>query len=228
VSRRWSCLALCVLLVCATGCSRPPVNSDCEWPRVEHLRSLDDDALFAEDLAIRYADAHRGRRSGHFVDWDQYDGARETCMATLFTAVADAHHVTPASVRDALTHRGVLFDGGVLLSFLAMYVFVAGRVVRRIFHSAPDHLWLALLAVVVASMVISVLGVAFLNLWAGAVEMFRVGNQHMSYRGERIPWRAFLTHLFAGGVVLVWAIAWRYARVATGSAPASDVTSLLD
>jgi hypothetical protein len=28
--------------------------------------NLDDDALFAEDLAIRYADSHRGHRSGHY------------------------------------------------------------------------------------------------------------------------------------------------------------------
>lgn len=225
---RWSPCAPLLLLLCAAGCSRVPVNSECEWPRVEHLRSLDDDALFAEDLAIRYADAHRGRQSGHFVDWDQYDGARETCMATLFNAVADPHHVTPARVREALAHRGVFFDGGVLLSFLAMYLFVAGRVVQRIFHSAPGHHGLALSAVVVASVVLSVLGVAVLNLWAGALEMFRVGNQHMSYRGERIPWRAFLPHLFATGVVLVWAIAWRRARGVPSDERAAGMTSLLD
>ncbi|MBI3403612.1 MAG: hypothetical protein HY048_19535 [Acidobacteria bacterium] len=225
---RWSRLAACVLLVCAAGCSRPLVNSDCEWPRTERLRNLNDNALFAEDLAIRYADAHRGRRSGHFVDWDQYDGARETCMATLFAVVADAHHVTPARVREALTHRGVAFDGVVLLSFLAMYVFVVSRVVRRIFRSAPDHPAFVLSAVVIASIVLSVLGVAFLHIWAGAAEVFRVGNQHVSYRGERVPWRAFMPHLFAAGVIVVWATAARHYRVVAGGEPTPEVTSLLD
>lgn len=104
----------------------------------------------------------------------------------------------------------------------------ASRVVRRIFQSAPDHLTFVLSAVVGAAIVLSVLGVAFLHIWAGAAEAIRVGNQHVSYRGERIPWRAFMPHLFAAGVILVWAIAGRYCCGVAGGEPAPGVTSLLD
>src|SRR5205085_374324 len=58
-----------------TGCvDRARVNGDCKWihearPSALDMGAranrehLDDDALFAEDLAIRHADAQRGHRS---------------------------------------------------------------------------------------------------------------------------------------------------------------------
>jgi len=53
----------------AAGCvRRDGRNSDCRWPKEtsNHFgsaRHLSADAEFAEDLAIRYADAHFGLRS---------------------------------------------------------------------------------------------------------------------------------------------------------------------
>ena len=50
-------------------------------------RHLSDDALRAEDLAIRYADSHKGPRSGQFEGFASYRQARDTCMTALFRAV---------------------------------------------------------------------------------------------------------------------------------------------
>src|SRR5689334_1412244 len=83
----------------AAGCvSRERMNAACAWtndpPRALDLRRaadrrhLDRDAETAEELAIRYADAARGHRSGHFAGDAEYAGARERCMATLVDAAA--------------------------------------------------------------------------------------------------------------------------------------------
>ena len=94
-----------VLVVCCAACAdRARVNSQCEWIAHSHA-NLDDDAVFAEDLAIRYADAHRGHRSGHYEGPAEYEHAREQCMAALFDAVARSNGASTDEVRGALTHR---------------------------------------------------------------------------------------------------------------------------
>src|SRR6266478_9394592 len=77
-------------------------NSNCEWPQEtaahalnpshpSQQRHLSDDAEFAEDLAIRYADAHRGPRSGHFEGMAEYGRTRDKCMAALFKVIGSSH-----------------------------------------------------------------------------------------------------------------------------------------
>lgn len=82
------------LLLCGAGCvRRTGRNSDCRWPAetIEHAadtRHLSADAEFAEDLAIRYADAQYGLRTPHYVSGEAYDAARDRCLETLFEEVA--------------------------------------------------------------------------------------------------------------------------------------------
>jgi len=92
-----------LMLVCTTGCSRhPQPNSNCEWPQEtaahalnpshpSQQRHLSDDAEFAEDLAIRFADARRGLRSGHFEGMAEYGRTRDQCMAALFKVIGSSH-----------------------------------------------------------------------------------------------------------------------------------------
>ncbi len=61
-----------------------PLNPNCEWTDESallldlrnpmHQRHLNHDALVAEELAIRYADARRGHRSGQLKRIDEYHG----------------------------------------------------------------------------------------------------------------------------------------------------------
>jgi hypothetical protein len=55
----------------------------------------------------------------------------------------------------------------------------------------------------------------FRRLKAGAVEMIRFGDTHMSYRVDRMPWSQHRVALFLTGVILFWMIALiRYRRLA--------------
>ncbi len=122
-------------------------NSDCEWPREtaisldlrnpSQLQHLSDDALLAEDLAIRYADVHWGQRTGHFAGAGIYMAKRDACMAALFSTIAKNHEVSMQQVRESLARRRLSFDVAVLLSFAALYWFLADRLARRVCRRFP-------------------------------------------------------------------------------------------
>jgi hypothetical protein len=93
------------LLVCFAACTGGDRrNANCQWPQEtaisldvrnpEQQRHLSDDALLAEDLAIRYADSGKGLGSGHFAGPAVYERTRDECMAALFSTIAKNHGVT--------------------------------------------------------------------------------------------------------------------------------------
>lgn len=84
--RKLPCFFL--VLVSASGCRYALPNSNCEWPGEARPGSLSEEAEFAEDLAIRYADADRS----------QWAARRAQCMVKLFQTVGDGHGVTPEHV----------------------------------------------------------------------------------------------------------------------------------
>src|ERR1700680_1367385 len=73
-------------------------------------RPLSDEAEFAEDLAIRYADSRRGPRSGHFEGMAEYVRTRDQCMITLFKVIGSSHGVTDEQVRRSVGHRQTSID----------------------------------------------------------------------------------------------------------------------
>src|SRR5438132_14247599 len=93
-----------------------------------HLRR---DAESAETIAIHYADVSPARRKGP----QEYDQARDECMASLFGAVARTHGLDIGLVRGYTALRNELYDAIVLLSFTVLYAFtayaLAGRLARR-------------------------------------------------------------------------------------------------
>src|SRR5215831_16270288 len=102
---------LCVMTLftlTAAGCvRREGRNSDCRWPgetpaHSADARHLSGDAEFAEDLAIRYADTHFGLRTPGYVSGEEYDAARDRCMASLCDRIATAHGVSVETVAIAL------------------------------------------------------------------------------------------------------------------------------
>jgi hypothetical protein len=208
---------LLFLAVSSSGClRRQRLNEDCRWTHDVALpldlrnqadqRHLDDDVERAEDLAIRYGD--RGLRAGHFPSMEEYGRARNECMATLFTVIASNHSVSAQQVHQSVGRRPEGLDLAVLLSFALLYSLVSIGLVIRIFSRFPvDAPVPALAATVGMSAVVSGGGLMGLGLWAGTVEMIRVGNTHMSYRVDRLPWGHHTIGLFVSGVFLFWMIA---------------------
>jgi hypothetical protein len=212
--------SLALLLAIFLGaCGRSETyNSGCSWPgernpksldiqRFSDRRHLENDALLAEDLAIRYAD--RVRRSGQIQRGEPYRAAREHCMATLFEAVSRSHQVSGEAVRQAVDHRWVGYDALVLLPFAVLYAYVAGLVASRILNSAfGPSLVLTGLSLVAASVAVGIIGFGVGSLWSGVADSIRVGfTGHISYRLNRIPWRQHPEEMFASCMALFWLVA---------------------
>jgi hypothetical protein len=175
---------------------------------------LTEEALLAEDAAVRYADVHRGRRSGAFMGREAYQEIRDSCMASLFEALANHHSVAVADVRESLYYRHTTIDVLILISFVAFYLLVVNVVVRRMSRSAlvdtPGVRWAA---TSVAALGVAPIGLVVFGLYFAAIEMVRIGNAHMSYRAWRHPWLQHKTAFLLGGVIVFVLLAmYRYAR----------------
>src|SRR5712692_3132261 len=146
----------------------------------------------------------------------KYQQARERCMAQLFDAVARDHRVTAAQVRASLEHRRTGVDVGVIACFFLIYGFAAAATAGWIFRSFSfQHAWAAALVMLVASVLVSIAGWISGGLWSAAVEMIRIGNDHMSYRGARTPWSQHQLGCFVACVVVFWLAAvvrYRFSR----------------
>jgi hypothetical protein len=135
-------------------------------------------------------------------------------MATLFAAAASTHGVDAQQVRDLLGQRPLELDLSVVLSFAILYALVSNIIVSGILGRFPvDQPTPAVIAFLIIAPVLSACaGLAF-GLWAGTIEMVRLGNMHMSYRVDRLPFSQHPFGLFVSGAVLFWAtVAFRYYR----------------
>src|SRR6266542_3282704 len=134
--RRQSLLILVTAAsIVACGHGKPPI-ARCDWPRASSpstsqtdRRSLREDALQAEDIAIRYADSRNAPHSGHFQGFAAYEETTKTCMTALYTVVARQHQLSIDQVRSSVTHRPLMPDVLVLVPFAVVYALVAYRVV---------------------------------------------------------------------------------------------------
>jgi hypothetical protein len=228
---------LSLVVLGLTACARhSQPNASCEWPQETspgalgtgpppQERHLSDDAEFAEDLAIRYADARRGPHSGHFEGIAEYGRTREQCMANLFKVIGSTHNVMPEQVRRSLGRRRPGLDLAVILSFAVLYGWlayvIAGRLCRLYAHQ--EGLLTEVVMTIFASAAVSAAGVGLGEEWSLMMENFRLSSGHLSYRVMRIPWTQHRVGLFVGGVVLfclLSALHHRHAVRATDSRPA--------
>lgn len=231
------CTVLPLLLFLPMCAQAQTGGSNCKWPDESHVRldlrdpaqqrHLSADAQRAEDLAIRYADAHSGLHSGHFESWAAYGQARDACMATLFAQIESAHSVSDAEVRRALLQRPWTWDFLTYFLLAALYVFAASEASRRLWLRFPprQESIAGIIAVFLASFVTSTAGLFLGEICAGMLETIRIGNAHLSYRGDRIPWTQHHFGIFIAGVILFWAAAafqWSRARNHRGTARNKD------
>jgi hypothetical protein len=208
-------LSALAILAATTGCVRlDGRNSDCRWPPegAPHAATpwhLGQDAEFAEDLAIRYADVHHGLRTPYYVSGEAYDAARDRCMTMLFAQAAQEHGVPVERVSSALGHNRRYFDAAEVLPFALLYCFLAFGAARLISRRYPiADGWIAfLLVALLCSAGFAAGGNMLGEVWSWLVEGYRVGNPHISYRAQRLVWSRHPALLFACGFVLFWAAA---------------------
>jgi hypothetical protein len=208
-------VATLLLVLSLLGCvRRDGRNSDCKWPgeTFEHSASpwhLSEDAEFAEDLAIRYADVHHGQRTPYFVSAEDYSAARDRCVATLFEQVAKEHRVPAERVYSSLGHNRPYFDLAEVLPFAVLYCFLAAVGARLIWRRYPPaEGWIpSLVMMSVLSLGFAIAGTMLGEVWSWLVEGYRVGNPHMSFRAQRLIWSRHPTVVLGGAFVLFWVAA---------------------
>jgi hypothetical protein len=212
-----------VVLLCCAGCINAPRNPNCAWSdepgmpldlnQAAHQRHLNADARVAEELAIRHADATRGHRSGQYAGPDEYHRTRDECLAALSREISSRHQLQPSQVADAVGRRDGRLDALVMLIFAALYGWVANGAARRLFvRFPPDEPWPALIGTAAAAAFVSAAGVIAGWLGSAVVEMAQVGDTHLSYRADRMPWERHWLPLFCGAAAVFCCIAaaqWR-------------------
>lgn len=222
-----------------SACIREPVNQDCEWPPDPRTGPLDlsrgsdrghltEDLELAEDLSIRYMDAHVGQSSG---TQGEANAIYSQCATKLFITIAKAHGLTPAQLRDAIGSRPRGFDAAVMASFALLYVWAAFGVCKKIWKrcGVKDGFSGGAAMVIYVSLVAAVLGVLAGEQYAGAIEGLRLRNGHLSFRVDRVPWGHHQLAIFAVALLVFWIVSvfeYRAARRAPESAVSHSPLSI--
>src|ERR1700691_1194029 len=203
-------LAVALLIVLgAAGCvRRDGRNSDCRWPteasnHSADARYLSADAEFAEDLAIRYADTHFGRHNSS----EEKGLERDRCMAKLFEEVAKERGVSVEQVSSSLGQNREYIDVAEILPFALLYGLAAVTITRMNWrrYSPDDSGWIpGITMALFVSLVLAAGSTMLGEVWIWTVEGFRTGNEHMSYRGNRLFWARHRFELFAGALMIFW------------------------
>ena len=208
-----------VFILGTGGCvRRDGRNSDCKWPGETSnypvsARHLSADAEFAEDLAIRYADAHFGLRSPN--PSEEYGAERDRCMGRLFDEIGKEHGVPVEQVSGSLGQNRAYIDLAEILPFALLYGLAAMVAARRILlRYAPDEGgWApAITMALFASLALAAGSTMLGELWNWFVEGHRIGNNHMSYRADRLFWAKHRFELFAAALMIFWLAAIHAAR----------------
>jgi len=207
-------LGVLIVTLLLGSCDRPgdhPISANCSWTEEDnralnlqnradrhHLR---DDAVTAEDLAIRWADQRFPRQP-------EYEARRDECMESLFTGVARQHAVDVALVRQYSQERDIFADSAALLTFGLPFVgavyYLVGRIRRRFDVDESPNFWIMTAVMSVgAGLVGSFAGI----LWSIAFDTYRLNSVHLSYRMNRIPSRQYWFVFLVCCILVFWLIA---------------------
>jgi hypothetical protein len=204
------------------------MNFECTWPSDPTFavdladpaawRHVLDDIRVAEELEIRYGDRVAGLRPvsvfgvvfrrGAGADLTLARRLRTACSATLFKAIADAHAVTTediAGIRARLADKGADLPVSIPMALFCAWLSLRTiRWIRGRFDS--DERVPTVVALLLASAAVSAAVVLVVQLWATAVEIVRIGNEHLSYRAGRRSWVTGPAAL-PFGMVIFWLLA---------------------
>ena len=189
-------VALLILTIAVGGCARPgdhPVSSNCSWTEdnngtlnLEYFadrRHLRNDAVTAEDMAVRWADQHFPLRP-------EWDARCYECAQSLFSGVASHHGVDVNLVRQYSRQRDLIADSVTILSFGLLYLaavyYLVGKIRRRFTVDESINFWIMTAAMSVGA---SLVGVLVGGLWSIVIETYRLNSAHLSYRMNLIQFR---------------------------------------
>jgi len=189
-------VALLILTIAVGGCARPgdhPVSSNCSWTENDNRtlnleyfadrRHLRNDAVTAEDMAVRWADQHFHLRP-------EWDARCYECAQSLFSGVASHHGVDVNLVRQYSRQRDLIADSVTILSFGLLYLaavyYLVGKIRRRFTVDESINFWIMTAAMSVGA---SLVGVLVGGLWSIVIETYRLNSAHLSYRMNLIPFR---------------------------------------
>ena len=212
-------LAVFIVAIALGSCTRPgdhPVSSNCLWSEDDYRtlnlgnltdrRHLRDDAVTAEDIAIRWADKYFHLRP-------EYEARCDECMESLFKGVASHHGVEVDLVRQYSRQRDILADSVTILSFGLLYLaavyYLVGKMRQRFSADESLNFWIM---VIVISVGASLVGLLVGNLWSIVIETYRLNSAHLSYRMNRIPFRQYWYVYLLCGVMGFWLIAFIRSR----------------
>jgi hypothetical protein len=225
--RKRRLLVIVLASLCISACSRRSgLNFDCQWVpdpalRVDlrnesHVQHLLEDIRVAEELGIRYGDRMAGwrlietfgivSRHGGLKNRDVGRQSQQQCVATLFRAIASTHGVAVSEiegVRPRLADRG--FDLPVTIPVALLMVFALRRFTRWMRHRFETDEWTGwVVATLFGSCVIPIAVLAIGGAWAVAVEIVRLGNEHVGHRARADGLRANFLVVLGIGIAAVW------------------------
>jgi hypothetical protein len=203
--------AVLLAAVSLTACvRRGGRNADCRWIEqssqsrsAAHLRA---DTEFAEELAIEHMDAYFGPRPTKTQPAQNANEVLNTCLSSLVIQIAKSHNTSPYEVAKYFGRRSLAVDAAMYIPFLVLYILLAamfaGFLLRRY---PPEHGWTVILLIgVLASLVAAIAGAMTGETWAATMESVRVGNGHLSYRMDRLPWVRHRIEFFEVCLALFW------------------------
>ena len=185
------------------GCGIRKPETPCEWAVQDPSLSLLDEIKRAEDIVIRHVDA-----TGYGPGSVRRRETRERCEARLYAAIANSRKISIDEVREArrqLDHRGFDWLVNLPMAFFTFGIAVVMR--RRVQARFPDDRRARVFAIALLSLGLSILVIGVGQVWAFTVEGVRIGNDHLSYRGLRIPWGKHRVETFTLAMLTMWLLA---------------------
>lgn len=145
-------------------------------------------------------------------------------MVSLFEQVAKEHGVPVGLVSGALGRNRAHIDLAESLPLVLLYCFAAAAAARLIWRKYPpaESGWIpgATMALFLSPAIAA--GSTLLGeVLYGLAETYRVGNGHMSYRGQRLWWVGHRAELFACALAAFWLAVAAAARRMRSTEPSS-------
>jgi hypothetical protein len=203
---------LLLILLVLSGCvRREGRNSDCRWPRTPdpkasgaNQRDLRADLEFAEELAIRYMDAHYGPSNPKAAAQ-----AKNRCMGILLVEIGKEHGITAQEAFKSFGRRSAAVDLAMNLPLILFYALAADFLIRRLLvRYPPSEGWMtSIIMIILVSVAVGIGGLILAQQWSGLAESIRVGTGHLSNRALRLPISKHPGEAFLFGVALFLSIA---------------------
>jgi len=121
-------------------------------------------------------------------------------MERLFEEIGKEHGGPVGQVSGSLGRNRTYIDMAEVLPFALLYGFadiVGARMIWRRYPPAENGWWPGITMALFVSLALAAASTMLGEQWNWFVEGHRIGNNHMSYRGDRLLWAKHRFELFA-------------------------------